>query len=50
MSRMRHTQGKKWEYNERVYQLLAGLNNAYDSVTKGILYSIPTGFIVPRKF
>jgi hypothetical protein len=33
--------GKKWEYNETVHQLFLDFKEAYDSVRRELLYSIP---------
>jgi hypothetical protein len=50
VSCIRQTQNKKWEYAAIVYQLLLDFKKAYDTVTNGILYNFPAGFIAPKKF
>jgi hypothetical protein len=40
---------KKWEYNERVYQLFIGFKKAYDSVRREVLYNILIEFGIPMK-
>jgi hypothetical protein len=40
---------KKWEYNEAVHQLFIDFKQAYDSVRRGVLYSILTEFGIPMK-
>jgi hypothetical protein len=40
---------KKWEYIETVDQLFIDFKKAYDSVRKGVLYSILIEFGVPMK-
>jgi hypothetical protein len=41
--------GKKWEYNERVYQLFLNFKKAYDSVRREVLYNIFIEFGAPMK-
>ena len=40
--------GKKWEYNEEVYQLFINFRKAYDSVGRVVLYKILIEFGIPR--
>jgi hypothetical protein len=40
---------KKWEYNERVHQLLIDFKKANDTVRREVLYSILIEFGVPMK-
>jgi hypothetical protein len=40
---------KKWEYNEAVHQLLIYFKNAYDSVTREVLFNILFEFGIPMK-
>ena len=42
-------EGKKWEYNEILYQLFVGFKKAYDSVWGGFLDNILIWFGVPMK-
>jgi hypothetical protein len=40
---------KNWEYTKVVLQLFPDFKNAYDSVTRTVLFNIITKFIIPMK-
>jgi sorting nexin-29 len=40
---------KKWEYNGMVHQLFIDFKNAYDSITREVLYNILLEFGIPKK-
>ena len=39
---------KKWEYNEEVHQVFIDFKKAYDSVRRGVLYTILIEFGIPK--
>ena len=41
--------GKKWDYNETVYQIFLDFKKANDSIQREVLYNILTEFLVPMK-